>query len=137
MTGGGPLDFLEWSPLTSYLCKGSQFSDSCTGFLMNSSSPTSNDDFRRSGLRRGGSDVFCIEERTVPCDLAVLFAVDDNGLLFAICRGGPEGASLEGGLGEYEGGGLDIGAGGVLSRVMGGRPGLEKSIVLGLSMVKS
>ena len=44
--------------------------------------------------------MFCIDARTVPCDLAAVFAVeDDNDLLFCICIGGFDGASLEGGFG--------------------------------------
>ena len=51
-------------------------------------------------LRKGASDVFCIDASTVPCDLGTAFAVeDDNDLLFGICMGGLDGASLEGGLG--------------------------------------
>ena len=44
--------------------------------------------------------MFCIDARTVPCDLAVAFALeDDNDLLFCICIGGFDEASLEGGFG--------------------------------------
>ena len=44
--------------------------------------------------------MFCIDARTVPCDLAAVFAVeDDNDLLFCICIAGFDGASLEGGFG--------------------------------------
>ncbi len=48
-------------------------------------------------LRKGASDVFCMDARTVPCDLAAEFAIEDvNDLLFGICIG-LDGASLEGG----------------------------------------
>ena len=96
VTGGGPLDFRECSPSRMR----SQFSTSCAGFLRYASSPTSNDDFRASGLRGAASDVLCMEERTVPCDLGVELAVaDDRGLLFGVCSEGPERFSLEEGSG--------------------------------------
>ena len=67
---------------------------------MKASSPSSNDDFRMGALRKGASDVFCMDARTVPCDLAAEFATEDvNDLLFGICIGGFDGASLEGGFG--------------------------------------
>jgi len=62
---------------------------------------------------------------------------DESGLRFGGFGGGPIGASFEYGLGEceeYEGGGLNIYGGGVLSRVMGDRLGLEKSITLSEAM---
>ena len=66
---------------------------------MKASSPNSNDDFRMGALRKGASDVFCMDARTVPCDLAAEFAIDDvNDLLFGICIDGLAGASLEDGF---------------------------------------
>lgn len=56
---------------------------------------------------------------------------DDNGLLFAVCGGGCGGYSLDWFVGEYEGGGLEIGDSGVLSRDIGGLPGFEKSRLAG------
>ena len=94
VTGGGPLDFRECSPLNSG--KGSHFSDSCAGFLRKASSPISKDDFRARGLRGAASDVLCMEERIVPGDLPVEFAVEGGkDLLFGICKDGLEGFSFE------------------------------------------
>ena len=50
-------------------------------------------------LRKGASDVFCMDVRTIPCDLAAEFAVEDvNDLLFGVCVGGLDGATLKGGF---------------------------------------
>lgn len=94
VTGGGPLDFRECSP--SKFGKGSNFSDSFAGFLRKTSSPISKDDFRARGLRGAASDVLCMEERTVPWDLPVEFAVEGGrDLLFGICKDGLEGIPFE------------------------------------------
>ena len=59
---------------------------------------------------------------------------EDRGCLLCIGGGGPVIFSLEENLGKYEGG-PDVGEGGVLSELIVGRPGLEKSITGSLVMI--